>query len=176
MERLIVLFLCLAVNPVGLSAESSWCAGRAVRERGGSTSSDRPVLLLPRQRVWEGGTSGSLRSHLLLVRLPPTNRLLCTVQLRSNRRGRFTYANDMEMTQTRGHADRFRFGSWVKSQARAGCGHSAGILVRYIIWMMMRDSRHVSKRSGSGQVSSQQFQEQVWWLMRVFAQGHFSRV
>lgn len=149
MERLVVLFLCLAVNPVGLSAESSWCAGRAARERGGRTSSDRPVLLLPRQRVWEGGTSGSMRSHLLLERLRLSNPLLRSVQPRSNRRGRFTYANDMEMTQTRGHADRFHFSSWVKSQARTGCGHSTGILGHYIIWMMMLDLRHVSKLSGS---------------------------
>lgn len=49
----------------------------------------------------------------------------------------------MEMTQTRGHADRFHFGSWAKSQPRASLGHSAGILHRYIIRVIMTDLWHV---------------------------------
>lgn len=65
------------------------------------------MLLLTRQRVWEGGISGERLSHWLLERRRRTNRLRLSVQPRSDRRARFTYANEMEMTQTRGHADRF---------------------------------------------------------------------
>ena len=140
----------VAVNPAGLSAgqrAADVLDVRRVSEWGDGTASDRPVLLLPRQRVWEGGTSAHRLSHLLLRRPRPTNRLLLCVQLRSDRQGRFTYANDMQMTQTRGHADRFHFSSWAKSQSRASFGHSTGILPHYIIRTMMPDLWHVRKLS-----------------------------
>lgn len=102
---------CSAVNPAGLSGrEQLMCGTCGVCKCGDGTASDRPVLLLPRQRVWEGGISGDRLSHLLPRRPRLANRLPLSVQPRSDRRARFTYANDMEMTQTRGHADRFHFG------------------------------------------------------------------
>lgn len=74
---------------------------------------------------------------------------------------RFTYANDMEMTQTRGHADRFHFSSWgAKSQPRASFGHSVGIFFLVIsssrmmgwwLWLVW----HANKLSWPGQ----QFQD-----------------
>lgn len=132
------------------------CGTCGVCECGDGTASDRPVLLLPRQRVWEGGISGDRLFHLLLRRPRLTNRLPLSVQPRSDRRARFTYANGMEMTQTRGHADRFLFSSWAKSQSGASFGHSAGILPHYIIWTVMPDLWHVSRPNSRGKRRCQQ--------------------
>lgn len=132
-------------DPAGQSAREQlicWTCGVWVGES--VQPAIGPVLLLPRQRVREGGINVDLLSHLLLKWPRLTNRLLLCVQLRSDRRDRFTYANDMEMTQTRGHADRFHFSSWAKSQSGASFGHSAGILPHYITRTMMPDLWHVS--------------------------------
>lgn len=67
----------------------------------------RPVLLLTKQRVWVGGTSRARLSDWLLGHRGRTSHIPASLPPRGDWRVGFTYANKMEMTQTRGHADRF---------------------------------------------------------------------
>ncbi|TNN86887.1 hypothetical protein EYF80_002642 [Liparis tanakae] len=112
MERLVQLFRCSAVNPAGLSGRERAADGLDVRRE--SERSLQPAIRPC--RFSQGNVSGGGRDQRgaalpLAPQMPPrpTNRLRRSVQPRGDRRARLTYANDMEMTQARGHADRFHF-------------------------------------------------------------------